>query len=84
MNTWTVTWLATNANLEARVENDTSSLQELEKETRFRIGERLKYGCEAMATVLHYVIVKIWDEKALSDEWIEELVYPTYKEVDGL
>ncbi|XP_055525667.1 uncharacterized protein LOC129718677 [Wyeomyia smithii] len=46
-------------------------------------AELYKHGKEALATALHWVISRIWEEERLPEEWMEGVVCPIYKKAIG-
>ncbi|XP_055622546.1 uncharacterized protein LOC129766114 [Toxorhynchites rutilus septentrionalis] len=45
-------------------------------------AELYKHGKNILATALHWVISRIWEEEKLPEEWMEGIVCPIYKKGD--
>ncbi|XP_055622261.1 uncharacterized protein LOC129765849 [Toxorhynchites rutilus septentrionalis] len=45
-------------------------------------AELYKHGKNTLATALHWVISRIWEEEKLLEEWMEGIVCPIYKKGD--
>ncbi|XP_041785921.1 uncharacterized protein LOC121601186 [Anopheles merus] len=48
------------------------------------VAELFKMGPERLAVIIHRLIVRIWDQKELPDEWKSGVIHPVYKKGDRL